>query len=169
MAAPVSAVRFPVEAGAVQQFARAIGDPNPIYHDEDFARTTDVGGVIAPPTFTMSSLQWEPPRTRLRPVPGQPWLGSGREPSGDPPDGDGAEGVGLHAEQHFEYHRHVGPGDVLTATESTGRTWERQGRRGGHMRFTEFVTEYRDQLGELVITARRIGVRVERAPGEVER
>jgi hypothetical protein len=157
----VSGISFPVEAGAVQQFARAIGDPNLIYHDEQFARTTDLGRVITPPTFTMAATQWEPV-TRLRPVAGEPWWGSGREPSGVPPADDGGDGVGLHAEQHFEYARHVGPGDVLTATEREGATWEREGRRGGHMRFTEVVTEYRDQLGELVITARRIGVRVER-------
>ena len=43
-----------------------------------------------------------------------------------------------------------------------GKTWEREGRRSGKLVFSESVTEYRDQKGELVITARSVGVRTER-------
>jgi hypothetical protein len=76
--------------------------------------------------------------------------------------GGGGGGGGLHAEQHFEYHRHVGPGDVLTAEVKPGKTWEKEGKRSGKLVFTETVTEYRDQNGELAITARGVGVRTER-------
>ena len=159
-----------MEAGHVAQFARAIGDTNPIYSDEAYARTTEVGHVIAPPTFTMASAHFDPDWP-LRPTPGRPWRGSGRTPSGtaeqDGSDGDGAttQAVGLHAEQHFEYHRHLRPGDVLTVTERPGRSWEKTGKRGGRMCFEEVITEYRDQDGAPVITARRVGVRVERSGG----
>ena len=30
--------RFPVEGSHIMMFARAVGDPNKIYHDEDYAR-----------------------------------------------------------------------------------------------------------------------------------
>ena len=53
------------------------------------------------------------------------------------------------------------PGDVLTGTTQPGNTWEKQGRRGGKLIFSESVTEYRDQHGELVVTARGVGVRTE--------
>ena len=43
-----------------------------------------------------------------------------------------------------------------------GRSWEREGRRGGKLTFNESVTEYYDQNDELVITARSVGVRTER-------
>jgi hypothetical protein len=43
-----------------------------------------------------------------------------------------------------------------------GNTWEKQGRRSGKLIFTETITEYRDQKGELVVTARGVGVRTER-------
>jgi acyl-CoA thioesterase FadM len=76
--------------------------------------------------------------------------------------GGGGGGGGLHAEQHFEYHRHLKPGDVLTATTKPGETWEKQSKRAGKLVFSESVTEYRDQNGELVITARGVGVRTER-------
>ena len=49
-----------------------------------------------------------------------------------------------------------------TATSVPGKTWEKQGKRAGKLVFAEAVTEYRDQDGELVVTARGIGVRTER-------
>jgi len=51
---------------------------------------------------------------------------------------------------------------VLTAETKRGRSWEKEGRRAGKLVFSESVTEYRDQDGELVITARGVGVRTER-------
>ena len=54
------------------------------------------------------------------------------------------------------------PGTVLHAKVSAGKTWEREGRRGGKLTFSETITEYLDQNEELVITARSVGVRTER-------
>ena len=156
--------RFPVEAGHILMFARSIGDPNPVYEDEEHARATEAGAVIAPPTFVQASAQFDPDYF-LRPKPGQPWFGSGKEPTGvtrEPGSGGGGGGGGLHAEQHYEYHRPLRAGDVLTATTTPGTTWEKEGRRAGKLVFSESVTEYRDQDGELVVTARGIGVRTER-------
>ena len=152
--------KFPVEAGHIMLFARAVGDANKIYHDAAYAKTTEVGSVIAPPTFVQASAQFDPDY-RLRPTIGEPWFGSGKEPTGVQ-QRSGGGGTGLHAEQHYEYHRHPKPGDVLTATSRPGQTWERQGRRSGKLIFTETITEYRDQHGELVVTARGVGVRTER-------
>ena len=69
---------------------------------------------------------------------------------------------GLHAEQHYEYHAPVHPGDVLTAETTPGKTWERESKRAGKLTFRERVTEYRNQKGELVVTARGVGVTTER-------
>ena len=158
----MAARKFPVEAGHIMLFARAVGDPNPIYYDDQAAGATEPGGIIAPPTFAQASAQWDPDY-RLRPKIGEPWFGSGREATGTPPtSGGGGGGGGLHAEQHFEYHRHPRPGDVLSVESKPGKTWEKEGRRAGKLVFTETVTEYRDQSGELVITARGVGVRTER-------
>src|SRR5579863_9834836 len=95
-------VRFPVEQGHVMMFARSVGDPNPIYFDEEYAASTEVGGVIAPPTFTCASWHFEPDFP-LRPRLGEPWFGSGREPSGVTSTKDETAETVLHAEQHFEY------------------------------------------------------------------
>ena len=98
---------------------------------------------------------------------GEPWFGSRKEPTGvkrEKKEGEssGSSAGGLHAEQHFTYHRHLRPGDVLTATNKAGTTWEKEGKRSGKLVFAETITEYRDQDGELVITARGVGVRTER-------
>jgi hypothetical protein len=45
-----------------------------------------------------------------------------------------------------------------------GESWEREGRRGGKLQFSESITEYRDQNGELVVTARSVGVRTSQIP-----
>jgi N-terminal half of MaoC dehydratase len=157
--------RFPVEATHIMMFARSVADDNPIYYDENYAKGTEVGHIIAPPTFAQASAQFDP-NYFLRPKTGQPWFGSGKEATGvkrEPSSGGGGGGGGgLHAEQHFEYHRHIKPGDILKATQLPGKTWEKEGKRSGKLVFTETVTEYRDQHGELVITARGVGVRTER-------
>jgi hypothetical protein len=156
--------RFPIEAGHIMMFARAVGDTNQIYYDEEYAKTSEPGHMIAPPTFVQASSQFDPD-AGLRPKIGQPWFGSGREATGvkrEGGGGGGGGGTGLHAEQHFEYHRQIGPGDVLHAVTKPGKTWEREGRRAGKLTFSESITEYYDQNDELVITARSVGVRTER-------
>jgi acyl dehydratase len=157
--------RFPVEASHIMMFARSIGDPNPVYYDADHAAASEVGAIAAPPTFVQASAQFDPDYF-LRPKIGQPWFGSGKEPTGIKREGRGSGGGGggggLHAEQHYTYHRPLRVGDVLTAMNIPGRTWEKQGRRAGKLVFAETITEYRDQDGELVVTARGVGVRTER-------
>ncbi len=161
----MAADKFPIEASHIMMFARSVADDNQIYHDEDYAKTTEPGKIIAPPTFAQASAQFDP-NYFLRPKIGEPWFGSGKEATGVQRDGSGGggggSGGGLHAEQHFEYHRHISPGDVLTAETKPGKTWEKQGKRSGKLVFSESITEYRDQNGELVITARGVGVRTER-------
>src|ERR1700730_5253755 len=108
-------VRFPIEAGHILMFARSVGDPNPVYSEG----SEEAGGIITPPTFVQASPQYDPDYP-LRPKFGKPWLWSGKEPSGVTRSGEGGSGggggTGLHAEQHYEYHQPVRPGDVLTAT-----------------------------------------------------
>ena len=151
---------FPIEAGHIMMFARSVGDPNPVYYDREHAAGTEAGGIIAPPTFPQSRAQFEPGYF-LRPKIGEPWFGSGKDPSGVPPEQLGG-GTGLHAEQHFEYHRTPKAGETLYVTTREGETWEKQGRRGGKLMFSEGIVEYRDADGELVVTARSIGVRTEK-------
>lgn len=152
-------ITFPVEATHIMMFARSVDDPNPVYYDAEAAKKGETGGIIAPPTFAQSVAQFDPDYF-LRPKHGQPWFGSAKEASGV--TGKASSSGGLHAEQHFEYHRHLKPGDVLTVETKPGATWEKESRRAGKLVFSERITEYRDQNGELVVTARSVGVRTEK-------
>ena len=161
--------QFPIEAGHILLFARSVGDANPIYYDEEYAKKTEPGAIIAPPTFVQASAQFTEDYG-LRPKVGEWWFGSGKEPRGSgapkPPEqesGGGGGGGGLHAEQHYEYHHPIHVGDTLTVTSRPGERWEKQGRRGGKLLFSESITEYHNQDGVLCVTARSIGVQTERA------
>ena len=43
-----------------------------------------------------------------------------------------------------------------------GATWEKESKRAGKLIFRERITEHRDAKGELVVTARSVGVTTER-------
>lgn len=151
---------FPVEASHVMMFARSLLDQNPVYYDANAAPTKALGGVIAPPTFPIAVKQFDPD-SAMRPNAGKPWFGSAKEPSGaagTATQSQAPSGGVLHAEQYFEYHRHPKVGDVFTVERKLGRTWEKEGRRSGKLTFRETTSEYRDQKGELVVTARSIAV-----------
>ena len=130
-------------------FSRSIGD---------FSADYDANAA-APPTYAQSVAQFNPDYF-LRMKDDEPWFGSGKNPSGI--EGKPASSGGLHAEQHFEYERPIRPGDVLTVTTRDGNTWERESKRAGKLMFSERITEYRDQNGDLVCTARSVGVKTER-------
>ena len=42
---------FPIEKGKIREMAAAAYDDNPIYFDEEYAKKTRFGGIIAPPHF----------------------------------------------------------------------------------------------------------------------
>ena len=146
--------RFPVEATHILMFARAIGDENPAYTDPTSPEAAEFGAVIAPPTFTMASAQFDPDHV-LRPKRGEPWFGSAKEPSGAAITTTGR----LHAEQHFEYHRPLLAGEVLTAVERDGSTWEKESKRGGTLKFEEKFIDYVSAgSSDVVVTARFVSV-----------
>ncbi len=40
-----------VEKGAIRRYAEAVGNDNPLYYDEEYARKTKYGSIIAQPGF----------------------------------------------------------------------------------------------------------------------
>jgi len=161
-------VRFPVDRTAILNFAGALGESNHIYYDEAYARGTALGGVIAPPTFVMASAHWNPfgvfRGIKKIPAPAPDQEAARRIRQAEAGSQAGAHNLArvLHAEQHFEYHKPVCPGMTLTVTTRPGRAWQKQGRRGGLLRFSETISEYRDEGGALVVTARSVGVVTEK-------
>ena len=118
--------------------------------------------MIAPPTFVVAAALWNP-RGGFR--------GVRKIPVVPPAEASPARGEGrganiarvLHGEMRFEYHQPIRPGMTLAVSERPGRRWEKEGRRGGMMRFSETITEYRDERGDLVVTSISVGILTEKA------
>jgi hypothetical protein len=136
-------VTFPVESVHVMMFARAVGHPEAHVSPGD-------GRSPAPPTFTEARQHFVPDYA-WRPRTDRPWIGSGSQSSGV--EGEVSEEVVLHAEQHFEYRRHVTVGDVLTSTTKPGRTWHKVSRHGHRLTFRERIDEFVDAGGDIVVTS----------------
>jgi acyl dehydratase len=88
---------YEVSRVKIADFAEAIGDGNPLYHDRAAAQAAGYPDVIAPPTFPIVVT-----------------MAASRAAVGDP-------GLGLnyamvvHGEQRFTYSRPLHAGDVVTA------------------------------------------------------
>ena len=158
---------FPVDLTSIMLFASAIGETNKIYYDEEYAGETPLGGVIAPPSYPIASAHWNPshPLRGVRRIPEPPPPPPPDPSSKGPGAGGGKAGVGegsltrvLHGEQRFTWHKPMLPGMKLTVTGRPGKSWSKEGRRGGTMNFSEAITEYRDEGGELVCTATTVGI-----------
>jgi acyl dehydratase len=141
----VTVEKFPVEAGQIMMFARAIGDPNPLYQGGT-EPVADRARMVAPPTFVEAVLHYDPDFP-YRPRTGEPWFGSAADPSSGPepePAATGGKegGTSFHAETRLEYHGVLRPGEVLTVREWLGSSWQRDGSRGGRLWFSTFVTDF---------------------------
>ena len=55
----MAAEKFAIEASHIMMFARAVGDDNPIYHDEDYAKGQETGNTVSPPPFLPASASSE--------------------------------------------------------------------------------------------------------------
>ena len=123
-----------VEKGAIIKFARAIGDTNPVYNDEEAARKSRYGGLIAPPTFF-----------RL--------MRSGRSKT----DVQSPYPANLDGGSEWEYYEPVRPGDRIAATTKISNMFERPGRLG-NMLFIQRETKYVNQFGTTVAIQRTTGI-----------
>ncbi|MFT4584246.1 MAG: acyl dehydratase [Gammaproteobacteria bacterium] len=85
-----------VEKGRLRLFAKAIGETNPIYFDEDAAQDAGHSSILMPPTF-LFCLEMEHPDPYL-------WF---RELGIPLPRA-------LHGGQRFQYYRSAHAGDVMT-------------------------------------------------------
>lgn len=130
-----------VEAGFLKFFAKATGETNPVYFDEDAARAAGHPGIPMPPTY-LFSLQMSSPAKR-----------------GDLFDTRDGIGVDmrriLHGEQGFTYHRPIHAGDRITMTTTTS---DIHAKKGGALEFVVQDTRFENQHGELCAEARQVTV-----------
>lgn len=145
--APAPSLRLPIESSHVMMFARSLG--------EQIDGPQEVAARDIPVTFPVALAHFDPDY-ELRPHPARAWFGSGSTPGR--PRTSSEPRTRLHAEQHFEYHRRVRPGEVLTATRRAGNVWEKTSSRGGVLTFTESFTDFTDDEGNPVLTSRSVSV-----------
>jgi len=130
--------RWEVTKGDIVRFAQAIGDPNPLWNDEEQARQSRHGGLIAPPTFPASLVSEE--MTKLvfdTPTPLKRLLNGGNE---------------------LELYQPIRPGDQITVTGRLANVREGQGATG-RMLFLIFEANYINQSGKAVAKGRNTFIR----------
>ncbi len=135
---------MPVERGKIREFANAIGDDNPIYHDPSYAAESEFGAILAPPTFAATKAFWRK---------GQ----SASDLAGLDPR------FRLHGEEEFEYFQPVLAGDVLNCRVRVSDAYEKPGKRGGKMTFVVVEYAFYNQKGEKVLVSRTTTLHTEGA------
>lgn len=125
-----------VTAEHIADFARALGDENPLYLDPAAAARSPFGAVIAPPTYPIAFMIQA--------------MSGGADAFGE---------LGLnfmtlvHGEQEFEYARPIRAGETLTLTGRIADIYEKSGS-SGVMDFVVLETEATDAQGKLVFFSR---------------
>jgi len=116
-------------------YAKAVGETDPLYLDEEAAKAGPYGIIIAPPLFyNMLSLQ----------------------PGLDPKVKFGTSG--FDAGQHAEFFEPMRAGDTISAKTQVADVYAKTGRTGT-MVFTVRRTTYINQKGEKTVVVDRISVR----------
>jgi len=128
---------LPVELDHVRNFARAVGEDNPVFFDAEAAEQHGFPNVVAPPTFTTTQIFPVPREERER------RLGANLD-----------YGRVLHGEQEFVYRRLPVAGETLQGRMSISRDFTKEGKRGGSMRFVTYESVFTDEAGDEVLTAR---------------
>jgi acyl dehydratase len=122
------------EAGQLRFFAKAIGETNPIYFDEQAARDAGYPGLPLPPTF-LFSLEFQ--------IPSNAW----RDELGI------VTARILHGEESFRYHRMAYAGDTLRFDVRIADIYD---KKGGALEFVVRETRVTNQHGEHVADLRSV-------------
>lgn len=121
-----------IEKGMIRKFAEAIEDPNPLWQDEEYARKSRYGGLVAPPEI-LCSVMFSGGASRPEiPLPYKRILDGGGE---------------------WEFFLPLKPGDVITSVTKFADVYMREGK-AGKMIFQVFETIHRNQRGEIVAKSR---------------
>jgi acyl dehydratase len=141
---------YAVEKGAIRRFAEAVDDANPLFQDEEYARKSPYGGIIAPPGF----FGWPQKQVRDSPlaVDIPPELEAAFEKAGYPLS------LVLDGGMEYEFFLPVRAGDILSAVTTVRNLRERTGE-GGSIIVSFLDTVYHNQAGELVAKQQLMFVR----------
>ena len=115
---------FDVEKQRLRFFAKATGQTDPVYFDEQAARENGHPSILAPPTFlTVVGHEQEKPYKYITDL----GINFGKI---------------LHAGQTYKYHKPVYAGDVITMESQIVDLYE---KKNGTLQFIEFQSTYANQ------------------------
>ncbi|MGZ4678291.1 MAG: FAS1-like dehydratase domain-containing protein [Acidimicrobiia bacterium] len=151
-------LRVQVEADAIAIFARALHDDNELFRSDAAAARAGFRALPAPPTFSFV-MSHSGAHEDLQPPEGRGRLGppSAGDAGSDPMAAYARDGMYLHGEQHFTYHRQPVAGDVLEGRMRVSEPMTKSGSRGT-MEITFMDTEWRDLGGAPVVSERIVSI-----------
>lgn len=118
-----------VEKGRLRFFAKATGEINPIYFDEEAAKVAGLPALPAPPTFLFSMDMEVPDPFEILSVLNVDL------------------GKVLHGNQAFEFFQNVYAGDSITFKSEITDIFD---KKGGALEFIDVKTQATNQQGDLV-------------------
>ena len=129
---------------SIRYFALALGDMNPLYVDDAYAREAGYPSVIAPPTLICETCQYGYQLADAEGYVGHSW----HLP---------ISGVRLiRAGNDYEFMRPVLPEDRISVTWTLEDIIERRSSRGGTQLFVTSVARCRDETGEIIAVNREV-------------
>ncbi|MHB1044188.1 MAG: FAS1-like dehydratase domain-containing protein [Eubacteriales bacterium] len=126
-----------VNPDTIRHFADGIGDFNPLYHDEEYARSTRYKNMAAPPSWLYSVY----PTWVLQGLPGV---------------------HAFHSGNSWEFYRPIYNGDVITPEATFTGFDEKSSKFAGKMVMEYQEAKFFNQRGELLAKAKTWLVRTER-------
>jgi acyl dehydratase len=127
---------------SIRYFALALGDDNPLYVDDAYARRAGYPSVIAPPTLVCETCQYAHQAPNADGYIGHEWL------LPLPPSRL------VRAGNDYEFMRPVLPSDRISVTWTLEDIVEKGSSRGGTQLFVTSVARYRDGAAEIVAVNR---------------
>ena len=139
-------VRYPAHEAlgraSIRYFAFALGDPNPLYRDDDYAKAAGHPSVVAPPTLVCETCQYADVAPGENGYIGHEW---------DLP----TDGMRLiRAGNEYEFTRPVLPDDRISVVWTLENIEERPARQGGTQLFLTSLAIYENQDGERLASNR---------------
>ena len=131
---------------SIRYFALAMGDDNPLYVDDEYARKAGYPSVIAPPTLVCETCQYAHHAPNAEGYIGHEW----RLPV--------PNARLVRAGNDYEFTRPVLPTDRISVTWTLESIVEKPSSRGGTQLFVTSVARYRDANGEVVAINRETNV-----------
>lgn len=123
---------------SIRYFALALGDDNPLYVDDAYAKEAGYPSVIAPPTLICETCQYAHQRPNADGYIGHEWhlpVPNARL---------------IRAGNDYEFMRPVLPADRISVTWTLENMVEKPSSRGGTQLFVSSVARYSDARGEVV-------------------